>query len=80
MRPWILVAFSAPIAAASAVFLVYPIGQRFYAEGELLAKLSILCVHLRTDDWSDVIRTYLWKRSEASKAWVYHRIVGAEWK
>jgi hypothetical protein len=24
MRPWIFVAFSAPVAAASAVFLVYP--------------------------------------------------------
>merc|ERR1712078_243964 len=27
MRPWICVAFSAPVAAASAVFIVYPIGQ-----------------------------------------------------
>merc|ERR1712232_869606 len=27
MRPWIFVAFSAPVAAASAVFLVYPIVQ-----------------------------------------------------
>ena len=27
MRPWIFVAFSAPVAAAAAVFLVYPIGQ-----------------------------------------------------
>ena len=26
MRPWISVAFTAPVAAASAVFLVYPIG------------------------------------------------------
>jgi hypothetical protein len=34
-----------------------PDRSRFYAEGELLARLSILCVHLRTDDWSDVIRT-----------------------
>ena len=29
MRPWIFVAFSAPVAAASAVFLVYPIGRFF---------------------------------------------------
>jgi photosystem II P680 reaction center D1 protein len=29
MRPWIAVAYSAPVAAASAVFLVYPIGQGF---------------------------------------------------
>ena len=27
MRPWIFVAYSAPVAAASAVFLVYPFGQ-----------------------------------------------------
>ena len=27
MRPWIFVAYSAPVAAATAVFLVYPFGQ-----------------------------------------------------
>jgi len=27
MRPWICVAYSAPVAAATAVFLIYPIGQ-----------------------------------------------------
>jgi H(+)-translocating pyrophosphatase len=27
MRPWIAVAFSAPVAAATAVFIIYPIGQ-----------------------------------------------------
>ncbi|KAL8232712.1 hypothetical protein R6Q57_002490 [Mikania cordata] len=27
MRPWIVVAYSAPVAAATAVFLIYPIGQ-----------------------------------------------------
>jgi len=27
MRPWIFIAFSAPVVAASAVFIVYPIGQ-----------------------------------------------------
>jgi photosystem II P680 reaction center D1 protein len=27
MRPWIAVAYSAPVAAATAVFLIYPIGQ-----------------------------------------------------
>ncbi|MBR7560126.1 hypothetical protein KC218_26610, partial [Mycobacterium tuberculosis] len=26
MRPWIAVAYSAPVAAATAVFLLYPIG------------------------------------------------------
>ena len=27
MRPWIFIAFSAPVTAATAVFIVYPIGQ-----------------------------------------------------
>jgi photosystem II P680 reaction center D1 protein len=27
MRPWIAVAYSAPVAAATAVFIIYPIGQ-----------------------------------------------------
>ena len=33
MRPWIFVAFSAPVAAAAAVFLVYPIGQESFSDG-----------------------------------------------
>merc|ERR1719484_361888 len=33
MCPWIFVAFSAPVAAASAVFLVYPIGQGSFSDG-----------------------------------------------
>jgi hypothetical protein len=33
MRPWICVAFSAPVAAASAVFLIYPIGQGSFSDG-----------------------------------------------
>merc|ERR1719164_265573 len=33
MRPWIFVAFSAPIVAASAVFIVYPIGQASFSDG-----------------------------------------------
>jgi photosystem II P680 reaction center D1 protein len=33
MRPWISVAFTAPVAAASAVFLVYPIGQGSFSDG-----------------------------------------------
>jgi photosystem II P680 reaction center D1 protein len=32
-RPWIAVAFSAPVAAATAVFLIYPIGQGSFSEG-----------------------------------------------
>nr|XP_048336129.1 photosystem II protein D1-like [Ziziphus jujuba var. spinosa] len=33
MRPWIVVAYSAPVAAATAVFLIYPIGQRSFSNG-----------------------------------------------
>jgi photosystem II P680 reaction center D1 protein len=33
MRPWISVAFTAPVAAASAVFIVYPIGQGSFSDG-----------------------------------------------
>jgi photosystem II P680 reaction center D1 protein len=32
MRPWICVAYSAPVAAASAVFLVYPFGQGSFSD------------------------------------------------
>jgi hypothetical protein len=33
MRPWIAVAYSAPVAAATAVFLRYPIGQGSFSDG-----------------------------------------------
>ncbi|KAJ9545398.1 hypothetical protein OSB04_025105 [Centaurea solstitialis] len=33
MRPWIAVAYSAPVAAATAVFLIYPIGQGNFSDG-----------------------------------------------
>ena len=33
MRAWIFVAFSAPVAAATAVFVVYPIGQGSFSDG-----------------------------------------------
>jgi photosystem II P680 reaction center D1 protein len=36
MRPWIPVAFSAPVAAATAVLLVYPIGQGSFSDGMML--------------------------------------------
>merc|ERR1719254_474322 len=32
MRPWIFVAFSAPLVAAAAVFIVYPIGQASFSD------------------------------------------------
>jgi photosystem II P680 reaction center D1 protein len=33
MRPWIAVAYSAPVAAAFAVFIIYPIGQGSFSDG-----------------------------------------------
>jgi hypothetical protein len=33
MRPWIAVAYSAPVAAATAVFFIYPIGQGSFSDG-----------------------------------------------
>ncbi|KAI3783339.1 hypothetical protein L1987_42418 [Smallanthus sonchifolius] len=33
MRPWIAVGYSAPVAAATAVFLIYPIGQGSFSDG-----------------------------------------------
>jgi photosystem II P680 reaction center D1 protein len=33
MRPWIAVAYSAPVAAATAVFLIYPRGQGSFSDG-----------------------------------------------
>jgi photosystem II P680 reaction center D1 protein len=33
LRPWIAISFSAPVAAATAVLLVYPIGQGSFSEG-----------------------------------------------
>ncbi len=39
MRPWIAVAYSAPVAAATAVFLIYPIGQGSFSDGMPLGKL-----------------------------------------
>jgi hypothetical protein len=38
MRPWICVAYSAPVAAAMAVFLIYPIGQGSFSDGMPLGK------------------------------------------
>jgi photosystem II P680 reaction center D1 protein len=33
LRPWVAVAFSAPVAAATSVLLVYPIGQGSFSDG-----------------------------------------------
>ena len=38
MRPWIAVAYSAPVMAATAVFIIYPIGQGSFSDGMPLGK------------------------------------------
>lgn len=42
MRPWISVAYSAPVAAATAVFVIYPIGQGSFSDGMPLGELNCL--------------------------------------
>ena len=47
MRPWIAVAYSAPVAAASAVFIIYPIGQGSFSDGYTkLAQCILILVSL----------------------------------
>merc|ERR1712072_672112 len=57
MRPWICVAYSAPVAASFAVFLVYPFGQGSFSDGMLLVfqGLSILCLSFRQNIISSCI-------------------------
>ena len=43
MRPWICVAYSAPVAAASAVFLVYPFGQGSFSDA---MPLGLSLIHI----------------------------------
>jgi photosystem II P680 reaction center D1 protein len=54
MRPWIAVAYSAPVAAATAVFIIYPIGQGSFSDVYAFilnfmivfqAEHNILCTH-----------------------------------
>ena len=46
MHPWIVVAYSASVAAATAVFLIYPIGQGSFSNGMPLgiSSISTSCV------------------------------------
>jgi hypothetical protein len=44
MRPWIAVAYSAPVAAATAVFLIYPIGQGSFSDGMPLGEIASFCM------------------------------------
>uniref|UniRef100_UPI003001FB8B photosystem II reaction center protein D1 n=1 Tax=Cephaleuros diffusus TaxID=1519597 RepID=UPI003001FB8B len=44
MRPWIAVAYSAPVAAATAVFVIYPIGQGSFSDGMPLGTFNFMLV------------------------------------
>jgi hypothetical protein len=40
MRPWIAVAYSAPVMAATAVFIIYPIGQGSFSDRLSFVRLA----------------------------------------
>ena len=63
MRPWIFVAYSAPVAAATAVFLVYPFGQgSFQTECRLaFPVLSTICWFSRQNIISSCIHSTCWE-------------------
>ena len=62
MRPWIAVAYSAPVAAAMAVFLIYPIGQGSFSDGMPLGKKKLprLYDKQRFGSLKNVYRIALW--------------------
>ncbi|QFZ12020.1 non-ribosomal peptide synthetase [Anabaena sp. YBS01] len=54
MRPWICVAYSAPLASATAVFLIYPIGQGSFSDGMPLGisgTFNFMIVFQAAGDW-----------------------------
>ena len=56
MRPWIAVAYSAPVVAATAVFIVYPIGQGSFSDGMPLGISGTFNVFLSvTERWSGLL-------------------------
>ncbi len=59
MRPWICVAYSAPVSAAFAVFLVYPFGQGSFSDGMPLgiSARSTLCLSSRRNIISSCIHS-----------------------
>ena len=72
MRPWIAVAYSAPVAAASAVFLVYPIGQGSFSDGMPLGKYLPFPFLLK----SIFFKFYLLKLFQLLLKWIVTRLKG----
>jgi hypothetical protein len=66
MRPWIAVAYSAPVAAATAVFIIYPIGQGSFSDGMPLGKfiapslnlISFIIITILKEIWSNIYQLY----------------------
>ena len=47
MRPWICVAYSAPVSAATAVFLIYPLGQGSFLRWYAFRNIWYIQLHVR---------------------------------
>lgn len=61
MRPWIAVAYSAPVAAATAVFIIYPIGQGSFSDGMPLGEIRLFLVHVNLQTYLlSCINSLLW--------------------
>jgi photosystem II P680 reaction center D1 protein len=56
MRPWIAVAYSAPVAAASAVFIVYPLGQGSFSDGMPLGISGTFNFMIGATCFSEIVR------------------------
>lgn len=64
MRPWIAVAYSAPVAAASAVFIVYPLGQGSFSDGMPLGISGTFNFMIGATCFSEMVREIrTWKES-----------------
>lgn len=64
MRPWIAVAYSAPVAAASAVFIVYPLGQGSFSDGMPLGISGTFNFMIGATCFFEIVReTRTWKKS-----------------
>lgn len=64
MRPWIAVAYSAPVAAASAVFIVYPLGQGSFSDGMPLGISGTFNFMIDATCFSEIVRqSRIWKEA-----------------
>ncbi|KAJ0680423.1 putative photosystem II [Helianthus annuus] len=66
MRPWIAVAYSASVAAATVVFLIYPIGQGSFSDGMPLGISGTFnfMIVFQAEHNILIIKEVSWKESE----------------